>query len=481
MTWPDWSKADERGLARYVTDEANRILRFGENQIEPPPRPGDRKALLQDLYQRLLTLRIQYTPERYTTSNDERQYIRTPEEILVAPRQGTCLDLAALYCGICLGNELLPLLVVLAGRDGRPGHAFVVVALDHGLRDWDAWPVVSQREQDHFTNGLLADSEPLRQRVEAQEYVAIECTGFAWADELPPTVPEGQRRLGGTLTFDGALKAAARHLDPLQLQQRPFQFALDIATLQRRWGFAPHQSSGPDYAGVEIDLREKAIIQTYSRTLVGRERELEELDRFRSESPCGLLLVTAPAGFGKSSLLAAWLDTRRSTSQFVAYHFFSRQYEATTALAGAYRHLLRQLERYHGQRFPLGDNPRDTVYGVLATRLPRPDRPLVLVLDGLDEAEAPFSPPFPSPLPEGLYVIASVRADRDQVPEPIREWVGLGRRLHLERLSRETIAEWLRQVDAGKLAAYADDPEFVAQLDAVTAGFPLYLRYLLEE
>ncbi len=35
------------------------------------------------------------------------------------------------------------------------------------------------------------------------------------------------------------------------------------------------------------------------------------------------MTISAPAGYGKSALLANWIDRRRDSGDFVAYHFFS--------------------------------------------------------------------------------------------------------------------------------------------------------------
>jgi hypothetical protein len=87
-------------------------------------------AIAQVIYNTLVEQKIQYAPEKYHPSAAKHE-IRTPAEILKAPGEGTCLDLATLFCGLCLGNELLPVLIVLEG------HALVAVSLNHGLRKWN--------------------------------------------------------------------------------------------------------------------------------------------------------------------------------------------------------------------------------------------------------------------------------------------------------------------------------------------------------
>ena len=48
-------------------------------------------------------------------------------------------------------------------------------------------------------------------------------------------------------------------------------------------------------------------------------------------------------------------------------------------------------------------------------------------------------------------------------------------------MPREAIADWLKQTGEGELAVFAEDINFVTQLDEITQGFPLYLSYLIDE
>ena len=50
-----------------------------------------------------------------------------------------------------------------------------------------------------------------------------------------------------------------------------------------------------------------------------------------------------------------------------------------------------------------------------------------------------------------------------------------------ELLPREAIALWLQQTGNGELISYAQDRDFVDELERTTSGFPLYLRFLMQE
>jgi len=237
----------------------------------------------------------------------------------------------------------------------------------------------------------------------------------------------------------------------------------------------------------EVVDKVEQVINESTQLFVGRSEEFQKLDEFLRENSSGVKLVKAGAGFGKTALLANWVNGSRGKDCFIAYHFFSQRYDVTRSVARAYRNLLRQLYIYYELSYeqpPNDENQlRERLYSILREHGAREDKPLVIALDGLDEAERPFSPPFPTPLPENVFVIASGRAEEGEEPEPeyLRGWIDSTESICLNRLSREAIANWLRQTGEGELVAFAEDSHFVAQLDEITQGFPLYLRYLTEE
>ena len=127
MAWPSWPKTDEKGLARYVRPDIAGQLRLKVVRDDLLAR-GERRELLEAIYAALLKSDIHYARELFDPTLDV-QLIRDPEVILKGAGDGTCLDLALFFAGLCLGNELLPLVVVL------DGHALVAVSLVDGRRD----------------------------------------------------------------------------------------------------------------------------------------------------------------------------------------------------------------------------------------------------------------------------------------------------------------------------------------------------------
>ena len=240
---------------------------------------------------------------------------------------------------------------------------------------------------------------------------------------------------------------------------------------------------GEQYSGHEIEAQVKRIINDYTQQpLEGREEEKRQLDEFVLNNSRGVLLVTGAAGFGKSALLSHWQQTQQEDC-FIAYHCFSYRYQKTRSVSEAYRHLLKQLYLYYNIRngqFPTDENQmRELLVGMLRKPVSPEGKRLVIVLDGLDEASETFEPFFPL-LPDGVFVIASARAEEEEKPTYLRNWIDdANQRLCLKRLSREAIPKWLGEIR--ELAIYAKDDQFVNRLDEITSGFPLYLRYLIDE
>ena len=243
----------------------------------------------------------------------------------------------------------------------------------------------------------------------------------------------------------------------------------------------------PDW---EVVDKVEQIINKSTELFVGGSENFQKLDNFLADNSSGVMLVKAGAGFGKTSLLANWVRERQGNRCFIAYHFFSQQYDKTRYVKSAYWNLLRQIysyyELYHEQLPNERDELRKRLYNILKERGARQDKPLVIVIDALDEidaAEMPFSLPFLTPLPQNVFVIVSARAesDSDEEPKYLENWTEKSQKLHLEYLPREAIADWLKQTGDGELAVFAEDTNFVTQLEKITKGFPLYLSYLIDE
>jgi WD40 repeat protein len=247
------------------------------------------------------------------------------------------------------------------------------------------------------------------------------------------------------------------------------------------------QEFSKPYAGQDVASRVQELIRDYTTKLfVGREDALSELDKFLTQTDKKYLTITAPAGFGKTVLLANWIAMRQDKGYFIAYHFFQRD-DITRSVSNAYRNLLRQLHDYYessDKSLPTNeDELRDKLCYLLENYEVREDKPLVMVVDGLDEAspERSLSLFLPQPLPKGLYVIVSVRLNEVEKLDNLNLPTQVTQKLHLNPLLSPTIADWLRRTGNEKLVSLAQDETFVAQVCDRTEGIPLFLKYLIDE
>lgn len=327
MAWI-WRRGDGAGLGRLVTPEAATWLRVPDEFVpETPERRGeDRRGLLRGLYEVLVDHDIRHVPEQFDPGR-ELQSVRTPREVLAVPGEGTCLDLAALWCGACAGYGLLPILIVLEE------HVLAAVSLSHELESWDA---DDRLERELFTDGPLTDEEALCRLVDGGRYVVVECTGFAAAAGSSAEVPRaGVRGSDGRLPFDGALWVGREQLEE---RSGTLRFALDVGTAHHgeavetppAWLVHGERSTDGhrivlgDPRGALVEVRDAPPEITPRHPdrppaqdrLVDRHEELEAASSITEGSSVG---VSGPAGVGKTALLR-WLCRRLHTDGRRAVH-----------------------------------------------------------------------------------------------------------------------------------------------------------------
>jgi hypothetical protein len=150
------------------------------------------------------------------------------------------------------------------------------------------------------------------------------------------------------------------------------------------------------------------LIEDRVALFAGRADGFARIARFIADPAGGYLVVTAPAGFGKTALMANLVS---STPEAFAYHFFTN-----THGAGGLREefflgsVVEQLAQRHGRtgELPPALDERRALYHELM-REPL-ERTQVLVLDGLDEVtDWDLSPYLSMRLPRLFHVIATVR------------------------------------------------------------------------
>ncbi|NEU72906.1 NACHT domain-containing protein [Hassallia byssoidea VB512170] len=225
-----WDKTDELGLVKFVNfaRESEAVKQFIQNSHLPASgfdshsKSDNLLLLIEEIYNALCQQNIEYDLNEYFHSwiQDKPQKIR-PAEVLLNNRQGTCLDLAILFCAICCHFDLLPILILVNG------HALAAVSLMHRFRDWEN---DGRGAQELFWQGLgtLKDKEKLKKIIKNKEYLAVECTGFAHSETLPGN--GDCKRENGFLSFKNAVKCGKQ-----QIEKNELRFALDIPMAYNFW------------------------------------------------------------------------------------------------------------------------------------------------------------------------------------------------------------------------------------------------------
>jgi WD40 repeat protein len=235
----------------------------------------------------------------------------------------------------------------------------------------------------------------------------------------------------------------------------------------------------------------------------GRERLIERIDEFIATKSRGYVVVLAEAGVGKSSLAAHLALTRPWLHHFTMLPGGRSPEAARKSLAAQLIARWGLLDAFA----PKGVLPAsagrpdwfDRLLWAAATQRDErsPGEPIVLVVDGLDEAEAdatgitglPLG--LPTTLPDGVFVVATSRFGIDRALHAVRnpsEWLeiqveGHGNLNDMERfiwsLARGSTADaQLVQVLEGRRV---DITWFQRTLAERCAGVWIYLRYVLEE
>lgn len=197
------------------------------------------------------------------------------------------------------------------------------------------------------------------------------------------------------------------------------------------------------------------LAEYHTRPVYGRGAARDQLDDFVANQPGGLQLIIGRSGYGKTALLALWLRFPRYPANrvdAVFCHFFRADNRWLRGLEEFYRRFAAFLW-LHGLGQPPppeGGSGANSVGAALDAyeRLPPRERPrLLIVLDGVDEAEEPyFAPPFGPRIPDGIYVVASARTQSGElVPKSWEEWErGMsGAAIEVGPLDESAVTQWL--------------------------------------
>jgi hypothetical protein len=228
------------------------------------------------------------------------------------------------------------------------------------------------------------------------------------------------------------------------------------------------------------------LIEDRMKLFGGREACFIRIAEFIQNPAGGYLMITAPAGFGKTALLANLVG---HTPQAFAYHFFTPLYRDGLSEEFFLRNVVEQMAQWHGHSEQLPD--RLSELGALYQKFiaePLEDTQ-VLVLDGLDEVTTwKLAPYLSRRLPSKLHLVLTVR-------EVGQDWAGdynlpsyQTSHLPLGGLTRDDVAKVLRAAGRGAIVL-AEVPKSLDEVMRVSAyqdnehlgADPFYVRLLAED
>ena len=256
------------------------------------------------------------------------------------------------------------------------------------------------------------------------------------------------------------------------------------------------QTFGSQHLVIALQDRTRAFIDRIgTQAFVPREGALQQLENWLTRES-GVAILHAPAGYGKTTFLANLVKASREAGDTrVVYHFFSKDPDLggyATSLGNALAHLLGQVaaitdssqsrEGLYASAVDPDSRRAQLENTIQELKLAEGER-LLIVLDGLDEADETLHPPLRKPLPAGVFVVVSGRWDgAGNPPDYLQHWLEIADEIiPIDAMSASEIAQWLQQAGDGELRAYADDDAFVQQILEKTDGLPLFLDFLLND
>jgi|GEM_PF-5048929 len=225
--------------------------------------------------------------------------------------------------------------------------------------------------------------------------------------------------------------------------------------------------------------------------MYGRRADLRKLITTLSTRDRGVLILAAPSGTGKSTLMARLVRWARGRQHKVAAHFISTKYPATTQPVDVLRHLAWQIRKFGDQAAggasqALPESERDLL-DELASHVVKdaPGGKRIIFIDGVDELQTPLMRSFiPLKLGKGVFVVIAGRVREELWPSELRIWRDSApaqmERHDLKGLRIPNVLRWLQDK-----VAHLDEPEMqnlAERLHAATnGGTPLFLKFVFED
>jgi hypothetical protein len=295
------------------------------------------------------------------------------------------------------------------------------------------------------------------------------------------------------MTFDPGDLTSAQRVQQYAIATGAPQAVLGRGLQNNYFGTVQNNYSGAVAMPLTVAARDPEPVYTAVNvmTFTGREWLVKEIDQFIAMNPCGYIFVAGEAGVGKTAFAAWLIKTRGYLSHFSRY---SDGQSAQAALQNLAAQLVLTFKM--GALAPDGMLPAwaqtPAGFGFLlsqaAEQARASGRPLVLIVDGLDEAESadeglPFG--LPKLLPAGVYVVGTHRTGWSP-GQPDAPAVKLGIQKDDPRNAAD-IGEFLAAAAAETLLAAhlaeagVEPRDFIRLLSGRCDGVWIYLRYVLHE
>jgi hypothetical protein len=265
--------------------------------------------------------------------------------------------------------------------------------------------------------------------------------------------------------------------------ENPWEFKYKLHDSLVKWMFRQR--------GLSSRRAFEPILADYSR-FGGRTGDLAKIRTFLSDPDPGYLVITAPAGYGKTALAVKVLQAHR---EITAYHFFTSLYRKSDSdfLSEQFflTNIVEQMKLWQLSPAAIGATPATlsgwvaAYHELLAQPLPEPR---ILLLDGLDEVKDWRLRPYLNvTLPANVKVIVTLRDIGQDWAEEYGFPTSQTTHLALDGLTRADVAELLTM--AGPVAgAFARDEKLLDRVvevttprDAVQGADPLYVTFLADD
>ena len=238
----------------------------------------------------------------------------------------------------------------------------------------------------------------------------------------------------------------------------------------------------------ELDQQEQ-FLQVAGEGFIEREGDFRSLDRYAEDASRQALFMSAPAGLGKTSLLARWIDRTQlnlEAGESLHYRFISAS-DGSTTVDALLRSLLGEIKDVAGKLDEEIPAEPDKLRAALPALLEAAGKhgKTVIVLDGLNQLESSLGDLswLPLALPPGVKLVASCKRGEPQA-EAYFEQLRAGGQAILAEVQPFASLEDRRKLVGAYLSQFLkelDERHLEALIRSEGAGNPLYLKVVLAE